>query len=160
MTDLALLAPVPQGHLEAGQTVAAERGFVAFGSRKFELFRLIEERREGWPVPVLIYASHEEEPVTLNSLISWVGWYIGSEETHSGRHSRGMEHRPATTADNPTDNLGYWAVFWHVERLQPLAVENRFPLSRLQTIAGGWRKDAPPRGPELVARPSFVIFPE
>ena len=160
MTDFAILAPVPLRHLETGLDIARATGFVAFGSRKFELFRDINERCGGSPVPVLIYPSHEDDIAKTSNLVSWVGWYVGSEESNNGRHSKGMEHRPPTTGDNPSDNKGYWAVFWHVRDLMPLALSDRFPISKLQTVKGGWRKNAPPRGPELVAVPSFVDFPE
>ncbi len=57
MNDFAILAPVPLEHLESGQPVAEEKGFVAFGSRGRKFFRDMDERRDGNPVPVLIYAS-------------------------------------------------------------------------------------------------------
>lgn len=59
--DFAILAPVPQEHLVSGMPIAQEKGFVAFGSRKWELFRKIDEMRGDKPVPVLIYASHEDD---------------------------------------------------------------------------------------------------
>ena len=159
MNDFAILAPVPLEHLEPGVTVATEKGFVAYGSRKFELFRDVDARRSGAPVPVLIYPSHEDDPAKLSFMVSWVGWYVGSAETHNGRHPLGLEHRPPSTGKYGLDNKGYWAVFWHVKDLTPLAPSERFPISKLQTVKGGWRKNAPPRGPELVAVPSFVAFP-
>jgi len=160
MTDFAILAPVPLEHLESGVTIAADKCFVAYGSRKFELFRDVEARRIGQPVPVLIYPSHEDDPAKTSFVVSWVGWYIGSVETDTGRHPQEMDHRPPSTSKYPADNKGYWAVFWHVRDLTPLAPSARFPISKLQTVKGGWRKNAPPRGPELVATPSFVAFPE
>ena len=160
MKDFAILAPVPLRHLETGQTIAEEKGFVAFGSRKWELFRDIDERRGSDPVPVVIYPSHEDDPAKVSAMVSWIGWYIGSEEAHNGRHSLGMEHRPPSTEANPSDNKGHWAVFWHIRQLVPLAASDRFPISKLQTIKGGWRKNTPPRGPELVAVPTFIEFPE
>lgn len=160
MTDFAILAPVPLEHLETGQEIANANGFVAFGSRKFELFREIEERRNGAAVPVLIYPSHEDDPAKTSFQVSWIGWYIGSEETNNGRHSLGMTHRPPTTGQYAADNKGHWAVFWHVRDLTPLASADRFPISKVQTIKGGWRKNAPPRGPELVAVPDFIDLPE
>lgn len=160
MTDFAILAPVPLEHLETGQEIANANGFVAFGSRKFELFREIEERRNGAAVPLLIYPSHEDDPAKTSFQVSWIGWYIGSEETNNGRHSLGMTHRPPTTGQYAADNKGHWAVFWHVRDLTPLASADRFPISKVQTIKGGWRKNAPPRGPELVAVPDFIDLPE
>lgn len=157
--DFAILAPVPQEHLVSGMPIAQEKGFVAFGSRKWELFRKIDEMRGDKPVPVLIYASHEDDNPALSFRIRWGGWYIGSEESGDGRHSLGMEHRPPTTAKYESDNRGHWAVFWHVRDLFELPQDQQMPISALQTFKGGWRKDAPPRGPELVAAPSAIEFP-
>ena len=160
MTDFAILAPVPLEHLETGQAIAEQTGFVAFGSRKFELFREVDRRRQGELVPILIYPSREEDPAKASYQVSWIGWYIGSEESQNGRHSAGMEHRPPSTGDYQSDNRGYWAVFWHVRHLVQLPPANRFLISRFQTVKGGWRKNAPPHGPELVAVPDFIDFPE
>ena len=160
MTEFAILAPVPLEHLDAGQDILAKESYVAFGSRKFELFRAIDERRNGEDVSVLIYPSHEDNQVGSSFKVSWLGWYVGKKETHNGRHPLGMKHRPPTTRQNPADNTGYWAVFWHVSRLVQLAKSKCFPISELQTIKDGWRKNAPPRGPELVAKPEFIDFPE
>jgi hypothetical protein len=158
--DFAILAPVPLEHLESGRQIAADQGYVAFGSRKWELFRDIDERRQGWPVPVLIYPSHEDGPVKTSFLVSWTGWYVGSEESGTGAHSKGMTHRPPTTGSYASDNKGHWAVFWHVRSLAELPKEQRLPISSLQTVKFGWRRNAPPRGPELVAIPSTIEFAE
>lgn len=156
MKDFAILAPVPLEHIQSGAEIASKTGFVAFGSRKWELFRLVDEMRAGARVPVLIYPSHEDVPAKDSFVISWVGWYIGSEESGTGKHSKGMTHRPPTTGQYPSDNRGHWAVFWHVCELQELPLGKRLPISAIQTVKGGWRKDAPPRGPELVAIPSTL----
>jgi hypothetical protein len=158
LRDFAILAPVPLEHLQSGAQIAVDTGFVAFGSRKWELFRKIDEMRDGKPVPVLLYPSHEDVPAKLSFIVTWSGWYVGSEEAPKGRHSAGMAHRPPTTGQYEGDNQGHWAVFWHVQRLIELPPAHRLPISSIQTIKGGWRKDAPPRGPELVATPSTIEF--
>ncbi len=53
---------------------------------------------------------------------------------------------------------GHWAVFWRVRDPIELPQDQRLLISAVQTIKGGWRKDAPPRGPELVATPSIIEF--
>ncbi len=162
MNDFAILAPVPLEHLESGRVIADETGFVAYGSRKLEFFLDIEERRDGNPVTVLIYASHDPSYDYAVSVprVSWFGRYIGHEKARNGEHPLGMQHRPSTTARYPDDNSGHWRVFWHVERLSQLAPGNRFHISELQTIEGNWREDYPPRGPELVRWRASVEFPE
>jgi hypothetical protein len=157
--DFAILAPVPLEHLQSGAQIAKDAGFVAFGSRKWELFRKVDEMRNGLTVPVLIYPSHEDAPAKDSFVVCWAGWYVGSEESPNGRHSAGLTHRPPTTGQYGGDNQGYWAVFWHVRDLIALPQGQRMPISAIQTIKGGWRKDAPPRGPELVATPTTIEFP-
>lgn len=58
IADFAILAPVPLEHLQSGRDVAAREGFVAFGSKEWELFRRVDELRHGRTVPVLLYPSH------------------------------------------------------------------------------------------------------
>lgn len=151
--DFAILAPVPLQHLQSGVAIARDTSFVAFGSRKWELFRKVDELRSGARVPVLIYPSHELLPAKISFIVSWVGWYVGSEESGSGKHSKGMVHRPPTTDDDTSGNRDDWAVFWHVCDLRELPIAQRLPISAIRTVKGGWRKSAPPRGPELVATP-------
>ena len=43
--NFAILAPVPLEHLQSGKNIAVKEGFVAFGSRKWELFRRVDEMR-------------------------------------------------------------------------------------------------------------------
>ncbi|MGY3138428.1 hypothetical protein ACVWZM_009110 [Bradyrhizobium sp. USDA 4501] len=49
--DFAILAPVPLEHLQSGADIAHKTGFVAFGSRKWELFRKVDELRGSARVP-------------------------------------------------------------------------------------------------------------
>lgn len=157
--DFSILAPVPLEHIQSGAEIASNTGFVAFGSRKWELFRKVDELRDGARVPVLIYPSHEDVPAKDSFIVSWVGWYVGCEESGNGKHSKGMTHRPPTTGQYTSDNQGHWAVFWHVCDLHELPAAKRLPISAIQTVKGGWRKSAPPRGPELVATPSTLEPP-
>ncbi|MDE2517717.1 MAG: hypothetical protein KGL12_16950 [Rhodospirillales bacterium] len=154
--SFSILAPVPLEHLESGVEIADRTGFVAFGSRKWQMFREVEELRDGAQIPVLIYPSHEGLPAKNSFIVSWVGWYIGCKESDSGKHPEDMAHRPPTTGQYATDNHGHWAVFWHVRALQKLPAKQHLPISAIQTVKGGWRKNAPPRGPEMVATPSTL----
>lgn len=157
--DFAILAPVPLEHLQSGKGIAEKEGFVAFGSRKWELFRNVEEMRGGTPVRVLIYPSDEHVAAKVSFKVCWGGWYIGCEESNSGKHPLGIAHRPPTTEKYTADNQGYWAVFWHVKDLFELPKAQQMPISAIKSIKGGLRKNAPPRGPELVAVPSTIQFP-
>lgn len=153
LDDFAIVAPVPLEHLETGKDVAESTGFVAFGSMKWELFRDIDQRRGEAAVPVLIYPSADDSPSSLALRIAWCGLYVGSSESKAGAHIEGMTHRPSSTEKYPGDNKGHWAVFWHVSGLRRIKPAQQLPISALQTTKGGWRKNAPPRGPELVQLP-------
>ena len=154
----AILAPVPLEHLETGVLVSEATGFVAFGTSKWELFQKVDTMREGHPIPTLIYPSWGEEPASSNLKVSWYGWYIGHVHSKAGAHPDGMTHRPPSTKQYSADNAGHWAVFWHVRGLRQLPPEKCLPINKVGTIKGGWRKNAPPRGPELVALPESLSY--
>lgn len=154
----ALLAPVPLEHLPSGKSVAEREGFVAFGTRKWDLFRKLEVIRAGAPVPVLIYQSDEGMQAKSTYGVSWFGWYVGSVESRSGAHPLGMKHRPSTTENYPADNAGYWATFWHVQGLRELPKAKQVPIGKIGRIKDGLRKDTWPRGPELVALPEVLSY--
>lgn len=161
MSDLvhfAILAPVPAEHLWAGLDVIAKEGKVAFGTRKWELFRQLDQMREGSRVAVLIYPSHLDGEGSASLVVSWFGWYAGSVDSVGGAHPDGMRFRPATTAKYPTDNKGSWAAFWHVEGLRELPPSKRLAIGKIAGFKGGWRKNAPPRGPELVTLPEMLSY--
>jgi hypothetical protein len=149
--DFALLAPVPLRHLQSGLEVATS-GYVAFGTMKWELLRKLDVMRKGAPVPALIYPSHEDVHAKLTFLVCWYAWYVGHVHSSHGKHPLGMKHRPETTAHD----RGHWAAFWHVKGLRELPTEKHLPISEIGAIRGGWRKNAPPRGPELVQLPELL----
>ncbi|OHC73544.1 MAG: hypothetical protein A3G18_07785 [Rhodospirillales bacterium RIFCSPLOWO2_12_FULL_58_28] len=157
IADFAILAPVPLEHLQTGKQVADAKGFVAFGSKKWELFRKVDEKRHGLRVPTIIYPSHEGVPSKLTFMVTWFGWYIAYMDSVGGAHPFGMTHRPPTTNKYDSDNSGHWAVFWHVEGLRELPKNLYLPISKIETVKEGWRKNAPPRGPELVAIPPKLL---
>ncbi len=156
MEEFAIVAPVPLEHLETGESVAQSTCFVAFGSLKWELFRDIDQRRGDAAIPVLIYPSADDSPSSLALRIAWCGLYVGSSDSKGGAHIAGMTHRPSSTEKYAGDNKGHWAVFWHVRDLRRIEQAQQLPISALQTVKGGWRKNAPPRGPELVQLPDAL----
>ena len=156
MSDIAILAPIPHEHLISGIKVTETSGFVAFGSRKWEMFRALDDVRGKQPVPVLIYPSHTSGSSPMPVKCSWLGWYIGHVESPNGKHPHGETHRPVSAE---SDTIGHWAVFWHIAQLERLPSEEEVKIQDLQTIKGGWRKNSPPRGPELIAAPTGLIYP-
>lgn len=150
---IALLAPVPLEHLIDGSLVAKEKGRVAFGSRKFDVFRKLDQERHGLPVDVYIYPSHGGGPRVFE--VSWRAVYVGSVESQDGAHPAGMKYRPPSTAKYASDNLGHWAAFWEVADLQELLQAERLTVA--QFTGFGKKKpygtNFPPEGPLLVEHP-------
>ena len=164
MVDFAILAPVPLEHLKSGYEVVRQHGYVSFGSQKWELFREVDQLRNGEKVPVLIYPSHETVAAKLTYQVAWVGWCIGHvDQTDEKLDDQKEGHRPPTTEKYSQDNAYGWAIFWRVEDLHPLTSDRQVPISRLSSYkTGHWRKNKPPFGPEIVARPGWfesVIYP-
>lgn len=151
--DVALLAPVPLEHLKDGAIVCEKEGRVAFGSRAWEVFRKLDELRYDLPVDVYIYASHSEGPLRLE--VSWHARYIGHVESIGGTHPEGMKFRPPSTAKYEDDNLGYWAVFWEVEQLCELSLEERIPTGGFRGLGKHkpYRRNFVPEGPILIEHP-------
>ncbi len=158
LQHFAILAPVPLEHLESGKPIADATGYVAFGTNKWELFQKVDAMRDGARVAVLIYPSHGNETVDKGLTVSWFGWYDGHTHSKGGAHPDGMTHRPPTTGKYANDNVGHWAAFWHVKGLRQLPKAKHLPISKIATVKGGWRKNAPPRGPELVALPESLSY--
>lgn len=156
--DFALLAPIPAMHLESALAVAQATGFVSFGSQKWELFREVDKLRLGADVPVLIYPSHERDEAKVTFRVTWSAWYIGhTDDGLTKREDEKTGHRPPTTFGFPEDNSTGWAIFWRVRDLTPLAPERQCPIKELESFKTEyWRKNAPPRGPEIIARPNFI----
>ncbi|WP_419906231.1 hypothetical protein [Hoeflea sp.] len=155
-TEFAILAPVPEKHLISGKAVCEAEGEVAFGSKNWELFRTIDDKRGDAAVPVLIYPSK----AAPSYKVQWVGLYVRHVDSRHGTHPDKMKFRPQSTEKYPPDNKDYWAVFWHVAKLEQLPKLKWLPISNVKSIKGGWRKNAPPHGPVLVAVPSLIEFPE
>ena len=114
--QIALLAPVPLEHLLDGQKTVEKEGRFAFGSQKWELFRQLDDLRKGMPVYVYSYASHADGRHDFDA--SWHARYVRHVESKMGAHPDGMKYRPASTGKYPSDNAGFWPIFWEVEDLQ------------------------------------------
>lgn len=155
----AILAPVPLEHLKSGLEVCAKQGSVAFGTRKWDFFHDLDIRREGQRVAALIYPSNEEDaPAKDTFIVAWFGWYTHSVDSKGGAHPDSMRFRPLSTEKYSADNKGHWARFWHVTGLRELPSDKRLPIKKVQGFKGGWRKNAPPRGPELVIMPELLSY--
>jgi hypothetical protein len=151
--NVALLAPVPRVHLEHGRIVCDAEGRVAYGSRAWEVFRELDRLRHGLPVNVYIYPSHSDPPSLLET--SWKALYIGHVESQGGAHPEGMRFRPESTAWFPSDNEGFWAVFWEVTNLREVPVPERIKISDFTGYGkrGHYKRDFIPEGPLLVELP-------
>jgi hypothetical protein len=133
--------------------VCQREGRVAFGSRAWEVFRKLDELRNGLPVEVYIYASHG--PGIRGIVVSWSGIYVGHVESVNGAHPEGMRFRPPSTGKYEDDNRGYWAVFWEIEELHSLDESEHIPTGRFwgfdkRKSYGG---NFVPEGPILIRHP-------
>lgn len=151
--DVALLAPVSLEHLEDGSEVCRKQGRVAFGSRAWEVFRKLDALRNGLPVEVFIYASHD--PHVHRLAVSWKGLYVGHVESDNGAHPMGMRFRPPSTGKYHEDNHGYWAVFWEVESLRRLQEDQCIPTGRFWGLEKpkSYGRNFVPEGPILIRYP-------
>lgn len=154
--DVALLAPVPLEHLEDGSEVCRKEGRVAFGSRAWEVFRKLDTLRNGLPVEVFIYASHD--PQARRLAVSWKGLYVGHVESDNGAHPKGMKFRPPSTGKYVEDNFGYWAVFWEVENLNRLEEDYNIPTGQFWGLEKhkSYGKNFVPEGPILIRYPTAL----
>jgi len=157
-TALALLAPVPQVHLEDGLKCHPK---VAFGSRAGSVFAEADFYRKAERVRVFIYESHSNHP-TKPPKVSWTGVYIGQVPAvgRDKRHPQDNLYRPerAFTEDTP----GYWLIYWEVEGLRYLPEADHIIISDLRGLANPispssrlkprYARNFVPEGPLLVER--------
>lgn len=148
--EFAILAPVPLEHLKSAQMLPKDQQ-IAFGTNKYALLKKVDDRAKGERVPVLIYPSHEQDKADPSCIVSWFAWYVGHIfANNSGRHPDKSKRPPSTVTDTAV------AAFWHVEGLRELPKEKRTPIGKIQGTKGGWRKESPPHGPELVTLPEIL----
>ncbi len=114
----ALLVPIPQIHLVAGQQVCQQQGKVAFGSRETRLFRHLDLSRYKDEVDIFITATTPER--AIETQITWHGIYMGHVQAQgTGTHPDKARYRPYTDYEN--DHPGHWWLFWELRELQPIS---------------------------------------
>ncbi len=128
----------------------AETGRVAFGSRAWQVFRDLDELREGQPIDVFIYASYPA--LKLPPKVRWKGRYIGHVDAVGGAHPNGMASRPKTTGGYEADNSGHWAIFWELDHLAKLQKNEILPMSIFRGFGSNkvYKSNFVPEGPLLV----------
>jgi len=152
-SNVALLAPIPDVYMSEGQTMCQSQGKVAFGSRAWEVFRELDHLRHGLPVDVYIYRSHANPPSPLEA--SWRAVYIGHVESNGGAHPDGMTFRPPSTNIDPSDNQGYWAIFWELEDMLGIPPADRIRIADFTGYGkrGSYKRNFIPEGPLLIEHP-------
>jgi hypothetical protein len=138
-SNVALLAPIPKVYMPEGHLLCESQGKVALGSRGWEVFRELDRLRHGLPVAVYIYPSHANLQSALEA--SWQAVYIGHVESHGGAHPEGMKFRRHQLTLNPSDNQGYWAIFWEITYIHKHSFIPEGPLL-VEGVAGGENSDA------------------
>lgn len=149
--NFAILAPIPESHLESGLSTCDTHGKVAYGSSCFELFRNIDERRGQLGVRVLIYASWQDGQG--KSEVSWCGIYEGFKDSRRGRPPREyVKYRPASTSTDTPD----WGIYWLIRNLRPLS--QPIDIAELRSLEGR-EYVSHPRRPLLIEYPhNFELF--
>lgn len=145
---IALLAPIPLEHLEAGFTVCQQAGKVAFGSNAWELFTNIDSLRNGLKVHVFIYASNTNTPIGIKA--SWQAVYTGFVDCRKITAAYEDQYRPPSTRKYPDDNRFGWPIFWEIESLAPM--EEPIPIHRFRGLKKktAFQLDFIPEGPILI----------
>ena len=154
MGSICLLAPVPEEHLASGLETIKEHGRVVFGSRAWEIFRMLEETiKPNKTCEVLIYASDARSLVNPPT-VTWKAKYLGHSDSTNGRHKDGLKYRPKSTMSYGADNLGHWAVFWEVSDLIHLPKSERLKVADLLGYDKPRRylKNFIPHGPTIVEK--------
>lgn len=149
----ALLAPLPEEHLLDGVETVRRYGQSAYGSRKWEVFRELDELRDPEPVPVYIYASHAERPV--GARVTWLALYVGHVEAPGGRYPGNLKYRPRSATEHPADIEGHWAVYWHLTELERLDENDWIDIADLRRYRTQkpYGKGFIPEGPIIVGHP-------
>ena len=163
--DFAILAPVPLVHLESGLGIVSQQAYVAFGSRKYDLFEEIDRTRGRDLVPVLLYPSHDDDRIQFDYKVSWTGWYVGSTSDQEAKFADERAGcRPPSTKANANDNASIWPTFWRVASLTRLPAHEHREIRELNNYRTGKDKEsAPPRGPERILLPfgfTYAARPE
>lgn len=147
----AILAPVPEVHLVAGQETCEQQGKVAFGSRAARLFHKLDQARLDDEIRVFIFAMLPEKPI--HPMVEWEGVYIRHvKASQNGRHPAGDRFRPPTITD-AGELPGFWSIFWEVRALERV---DPFPIHHLQPF------DMPqPYSRQFIPKvPSLIEYPQ
>lgn len=152
-SNIALFAPIPIEHLITGRTQIEQNGKVAFGSQNFELFRRLDIERNEHPVDVYIYASWMQDLPEGDRF--WIARYIGHVDSDLGAHPSGMKYRPFSTSKYANDNSGFWAIFWEIDKLEPVSQVDWIKIFDLTGYKKNkkYGKNFVPEGPILIEHP-------
>jgi hypothetical protein len=127
-TDVALLAPVPYGHLDTARSMKR----VAFASRSDDIWRL-NQLLGGRNVDVYIYASHSGIP---ESDVTWKARFVEMVEAVGGVYpdpDQAEKVRPPSTVTDTPDALMFWVVEDLIELKTLSNTEPKIPLYRFRT---------------------------
>jgi hypothetical protein len=143
---IALLAPVPLDILTSALETETPDGQISFGTKDWELFNKLEQKRAGMPVDVYIYASHPGG--SFEGKATWRALYVRLE---AERH-KAMAYRPKLAAETDT-----WdgEVYWIVERLRRAEQNEHVAVAEFTgyNCKKPYGKSFPPHRPLLVEHP-------
>jgi hypothetical protein len=145
-THIALLAPVPSGHLTSALETLKSEDWVAFGSGNAKLFKKLESLRKGLDVDVYIYASSPSGDSPPEA--SWRARFIGIAHDSSAQSL--TKFRPASTANDTSS-----AIYWQVVELKRVPPPDRLKIADFTGFEKGkaYSSTFVPRGPLLIEHP-------
>ncbi|MFN7994870.1 MAG: hypothetical protein U0Q18_14790 [Bryobacteraceae bacterium] len=142
---IALLAPVPRCHLESALEAETPEMRLAFGTKAWELFNELDQKRAGLPVDVYIYESHSEG--SFESRATWHARYVHLETDRQNANP----YRPKSTVSDTFEG----EVYWIVEGLRRMQPNEYIPVADFTALGDpkAYGKSFPPRRPLLVKHP-------
>lgn len=142
---IALLAPVPRCHLESALETETPEMRSAFGTRAWELFNKLDQRRAGLPVDVYIYESYSED--SFDGRATWRARYVHLEPDRDKARS----YRPKSTESDTFEG----EVYWIVEGLRRMQPNEYIPVADFTAFghSKAYGKSFPPHRPLLVEHP-------
>jgi hypothetical protein len=144
--DVALLAPVPEEHLQSGLVQCRTEGFVAFGSDAamifLELKQLVDQEH---PADILFYASRASN----SGLVTFRGRFVDYDGAEGGKAKPSWaKYRPVSTGSDTS-----WSSFYLVREIHLL--EKPLPIASLRKRGnkGKFKSNFIPLGPIIIDTP-------
>jgi hypothetical protein len=143
MSGIALLAPVPNVHLESAARHRLDP--VAFGSEAWDILKQLPWDGDN-SIPVLIYESMAD----AIPYVTWRGTFAGWIDPAKMSLAALARLRPPSTQDEPL-----WGMYWKVGGLRRLPTAEWLAIAKLtkRDGSGSLKEKFVPEGPILIQAP-------